>query len=138
MAQRCDMAIDNGKVDELLDTIQSLSEGKPIISGNGHAVENVPQKRSAEDVEMEVDGAKKYKRKFKKMKVVKPFVLKNALMKLNESFPGLEYVVENMGGPPHQPIFKASVVVESQNFVGEGKSKQLAKLAAAVLALRYL
>ncbi|KAG1671843.1 Double-stranded RNA-specific editase 1 [Nymphon striatum] len=61
---------------------------------------------------------------------------KTALMKLNEAMPGLSYEVERIGGPPHQPIFRATVLVEKQIYEGSGKSKQLAKLAAANSALR--
>lgn len=39
-------------------------------------------------------------------------------------------------GPSHAPLFKVSVVVDGQQYVGTGKSKKLAKCNAAEAALR--
>ncbi|KAF8764151.1 double-stranded RNA-specific editase 1-like isoform X2 [Argiope bruennichi] len=69
----------------------------------------------------------------KKLKVILP--QKNALMQLNELKPGLKYVVESVSGPAHNPQFIVSVEVNGTKYVGHGTSKQLAKHAAAQLAL---
>lgn len=84
-------------------------------------------KRKNEDEEISPS-----KRQKKIQKVVRP---KNALMKLNELKPGLQYIVESREGPPHNPTFVVSVEVCGQKFTGRGQSKQLAKCAAAQFAL---
>ncbi|CAL1276017.1 unnamed protein product [Larinioides sclopetarius] len=69
----------------------------------------------------------------KKMKAMLP--QKNALMQLNELKPGLKYIVESVSGPAHNPQFVVSVEVNGNKYIGHGNSKQLAKHAAAQMAL---
>ncbi|GFG33071.1 hypothetical protein Cfor_12096 [Coptotermes formosanus] len=61
---------------------------------------------------------------------------KNAVCALNELRPGLIYNTVSMNGPVHAPIFTISVEVNGQVFEGQGRSKKLAKHAAAEAALR--
>ncbi|GIY94368.1 double-stranded RNA-specific editase 1 [Caerostris extrusa] len=90
-----------------------------------------------------VNGSNPKKGKKRKMKSTdspqkkSKFLLpqKNALMQLNELKPGLKYVVESISGPAHNPNFVVSVEVNGYNYKGHGNSKQLAKHAAAQLAL---
>ncbi|XP_023213745.1 double-stranded RNA-specific editase 1-like [Centruroides sculpturatus] len=89
---------------------------------------NVSIKRKAED---EQESPPK-RQKRKKQKTTRP---KNALMRLNELKPGLQYIIESREGPPHNPTFVVSVEVCGQKFTGRGQSKQLAKCAAAQCAL---
>jgi len=67
-----------------------------------------------------------------------PVQAKNALVTLNEYKPGLEYVMVDQRGPVHQPVFVIKVTVNGSQFLGEGGSKKLAKLAAAEAALKSL
>ncbi|XP_013793533.1 double-stranded RNA-specific editase 1-like [Limulus polyphemus] len=60
---------------------------------------------------------------------------KNALMQLNELKPGLKYIVESLEGDSRNLCHVVSVEVNKQKFIGKGKSKQLAKQAAAQAAL---
>lgn len=60
---------------------------------------------------------------------------KNAFLQLNELKPGLKYVVESEKGSSQNPQFEVFVHVNGQDFIGRGKSKQSAKLAAAEAAL---
>lgn len=69
----------------------------------------------------------------KKQKISLP--PKNALMQLNELKPGLKYIVESITGPAHNPQFEVSVEVNGNKYIGQGNSKQLAKHAAAQMAL---
>ncbi|KAJ4430059.1 hypothetical protein ANN_22268 [Periplaneta americana] len=61
---------------------------------------------------------------------------KNAVCALNELRPGLMYNTVGMSGPVHAPTFTISVEVNGQVFEGQGRSKKLAKHAAAEAALR--
>lgn len=117
-------------LDTMMNAINEEDSDKPLKS---------ILKRSFDD-ENDMETNKIHKnnsgaRKRKKVKTISA-APKTALMKLNEAMPGLSYTIECIGGPPHQPTFKASVIVEKQTYVGTGKSKQLAKLAAADSALR--
>lgn len=90
-------------------------------------VEKRGQKR-----QQEVIIAPRAKRKKKSHGPSQP---KNALMQLNELKPGLKYTFESLEGTGHNTCFQVSVEVNSQKFYGKGKSKQLAKHAAAQAAL---
>ncbi|XP_067012157.2 double-stranded RNA-specific editase Adar [Anabrus simplex] len=61
---------------------------------------------------------------------------KNAVCALNELRPGLVYTTVGQTGPVHAPTFTVSVEVNGQVFEGQGRSKKLAKHAAAEAALR--
>jgi len=67
-----------------------------------------------------------------------PVQPKNAVVTLNEYKTGLEYVLVEQRGPVHQPTFVIGVTVNGAQFLGEGGSKKLAKLAAAEVALKSL
>nr|CAD7404858.1 unnamed protein product [Timema cristinae] len=73
---------------------------------------------------------------------------KNAVCALNELRPGLAYTTVDQSGPVHAPTFTVSVEmfilkpphycpqVNGQTYTGQGRSKKLAKHAAAEAALR--
>lgn len=61
---------------------------------------------------------------------------KNPVSILNELKSGIKYITVEQSGPPHAPIFKVSVEIESQVYIGTGGSKKLAKYKAAELALQ--
>lgn len=60
----------------------------------------------------------------------------NAVAILNDLKNGLKYNVVEQSGPAHAPLFKVSVSVNGQEFVGIGGSKKSAKCRAAELALK--
>lgn len=60
----------------------------------------------------------------------------NAVAILNDLKNGLKYNVVEQTGPPHAPLFKVSVNVNGQDYVGIGGSKKSAKCKAAELALK--
>ncbi|XP_038105531.1 double-stranded RNA-specific editase Adar isoform X3 [Culex quinquefasciatus] len=61
---------------------------------------------------------------------------KNTVAVLNELKRNLVYNLESQSGPVHAPLFTMSVVVDSQKFIGHGRSKKLARIEAAAAALR--
>lgn len=56
----------------------------------------------------------------------------NALMRLNQLKPGLQYKLVSQAGPVHAPIFTMSVEVDGSSFEASGPSKKTAKLHVAV------
>ncbi|CAO1393500.1 unnamed protein product [Diamesa hyperborea] len=61
---------------------------------------------------------------------------KNSVAILNELKKNLVYELESQEGPYHAPVFTMSVVVDGQKYIGQGKSKKLARIDAASNALR--
>ena len=57
---------------------------------------------------------------------------------LNSYHNGCHYTLSNEVGPPHSKLFTMAVNVMGEDFVGTGRSKKLAKQAAAAEALRKL
>lgn len=66
------------------------------------------------------------------------YTTKNPISELNEHYSGAVYFMGERTGPPHKPVFQATVKVRGWEFVGHGNSKKLAKTEAAICALRYL
>ncbi|XP_040570565.1 double-stranded RNA-specific editase 1 [Lepeophtheirus salmonis] len=66
----------------------------------------------------------------------KTYQPKNAVVTLNELKPGLEYKLVEHKGPIHKPTFVIEVALNGQTFVGQGRSKRLAKHNAAEAALK--
>uniref|UniRef100_A0A8B9J7J8 Interleukin enhancer binding factor 3b n=1 Tax=Astyanax mexicanus TaxID=7994 RepID=A0A8B9J7J8_ASTMX len=60
----------------------------------------------------------------------------NALMRLNQLKPGLQYKLISQTGPVHVPVFTMSVEVDGKNFEASGPSKRTAKLHVAVKVLQ--
>lgn len=56
----------------------------------------------------------------------------NALMRLNQIRPGLQYRLLSQSGPVHAPVFTMSVDVDGSNYEASGSSKKTAKLHVAV------
>lgn len=56
----------------------------------------------------------------------------NALMRLNQLKPGLQYKLVSQTGPVHVPVFTMSVEVDGKSFYASGPSKRTAKLHVAV------
>lgn len=67
-----------------------------------------------------------------------PSLPKNACVMLNEYKPGLEYTLVSREGQSHDPMFIIKVHVNGQYYEGKGRSKKLAKQAAAENALKSI
>lgn len=62
----------------------------------------------------------------------------NALMRLNQIRPGLQYKLLSQSGPVHAPVFTMSVDVDGTIYEASGSSKKTAKLHVAVkVGLRF-
>jgi len=62
---------------------------------------------------------------------------KNPVSHLNELYVGLVYN-STMEGPTHAPLFIVTVNVNGQDYSGTGKSKKIAKFAAAAAAIKKI
>ncbi|XP_023286423.1 interleukin enhancer-binding factor 3 homolog, partial [Seriola lalandi dorsalis] len=60
----------------------------------------------------------------------------NALMRLNQLKPGLQYKLISQTGPVHVPVFTMAVEVDGKTFEASGPSKRTAKLHVAVKVLQ--
>ncbi|KAJ7401053.1 Spermatid perinuclear RNA-binding protein [Pitangus sulphuratus] len=88
-------------------------------------------KRPFEDsVGDDKDPNKKMKRNLRKNS--KAIDLMNALMRLNQIRPGLQYKLLSQSGPVHAPVFTMSVDVDGTTYEASGPSKKTAKLHVAV------
>lgn len=56
----------------------------------------------------------------------------NALMRLNQIRPGLQYRLLSQSGPVHAPVFTMSVDLDGTIYEASGSSKKTAKLHVAV------
>ncbi|XP_069465737.1 spermatid perinuclear RNA-binding protein isoform X2 [Ambystoma mexicanum] len=63
---------------------------------------------------------------------------KNALMRLNQIRPGLQYKLLSQSGPVHAPVFTMSVDVDCTIYEASGPSKKTAKLYVAVKVLQAM
>ncbi|KAM6337130.1 spermatid perinuclear RNA-binding protein isoform 13-T18 [Alca torda] len=90
-------------------------------------------KRPFEDsVGDDKDPNKKMKRNLRKILDSKAIDLMNALMRLNQIRPGLQYKLLSQSGPVHAPVFTMSVDVDGTTYEASGPSKKTAKLHVAV------
>uniref|UniRef100_A0A8D0C693 Spermatid perinuclear RNA binding protein n=1 Tax=Salvator merianae TaxID=96440 RepID=A0A8D0C693_SALMN len=80
----------------------------------------------------EKDPNKKMKRNLRKILDSKAIDLMNALMRLNQIRPGLQYKLLSQSGPVHAPVFTMSVDVDGTTYEASGPSKKTAKLHVAV------
>ncbi|MEQ2281530.1 hypothetical protein AMECASPLE_031389, partial [Ameca splendens] len=62
----------------------------------------------------------------------------NALMRLNQIRPGLQYRLLSQSGPVHAPVFTMSVDVDGTVYEASGSSKKTAKLHVAVKVLQAM
>ncbi|XP_041643882.1 spermatid perinuclear RNA-binding protein-like isoform X1 [Cheilinus undulatus] len=62
----------------------------------------------------------------------------NALMRLNQIHPGLQYRLLSQSGPVHAPVFTMSVDVQGTSYQATGNSKRTAKLQVALKVLQAL
>nr|XP_045000483.1 interleukin enhancer-binding factor 3 isoform X6 [Jaculus jaculus] len=95
-----------------------------------------PMKRPMEEDCEEKSPSKKKKKIQKKEEKAEPPQAMNALMRLNQLKPGLQYKLVSQTGPVHAPIFTMSVEVDGSSFEASGPSKKTAKLHVAVKVLQ--
>uniref|UniRef100_A0A1B0DNQ9 Uncharacterized protein n=1 Tax=Phlebotomus papatasi TaxID=29031 RepID=A0A1B0DNQ9_PHLPP len=112
-------------------------EKSPVNSGshgnsfnNGPSPVKSPVKRSGENLSASSSPRKKRKNGEQLPQAKNPVAL------LNELRQGLTYTLEAQTGPVHAPLFTISVEVDGQTYTGQGRSKKMARLAAAEAALR--
>lgn len=60
----------------------------------------------------------------------------NALMRLNQIHPGLQYRLLSQSGPVHAPVFTMSVDIQGTTYQATGNSKRTAKLQVALKVFR--
>lgn len=58
----------------------------------------------------------------------------NAVMRLNQYRPGLEYRLTSQTGPVHEPVFTMAVDLNGKTYEATGPSKRAAKLNVATKA----
>ncbi|XP_005987405.1 spermatid perinuclear RNA-binding protein isoform X3 [Latimeria chalumnae] len=99
-------------------------------------------KRPFEDgVGDDKDPNKKMKRNLRKIldsKAIDVNQPMNALMRLNQISPGLQYKLLSQSGPVHAPVFTMSVEVDGTTYEASGPSKKTAKLHVAVKVLQAM
>ncbi|XP_047427546.1 interleukin enhancer-binding factor 3 homolog isoform X2 [Mugil cephalus] len=98
-----------------------------------------PMKRPIEEEEGTDDKSpnkkkKKLQKKSPEEKAEPPQAM-NALMRLNQLKPGLQYKLISQTGPVHVPVFTMAVEVDGKTFEASGPSKRTAKLHVAVKVL---
>ncbi|KAK6315633.1 hypothetical protein J4Q44_G00131570 [Coregonus suidteri] len=87
------------------------------------------------------DLIKKMKRNLRKVldsKAIDSNQPMNALMRLNQIRPGLQYKLLSQSGPVHAPVFTMSVDLDSTVYEASGSSKKTAKLHVAVKVLQAM
>ncbi|XP_051540480.1 spermatid perinuclear RNA-binding protein-like isoform X2 [Myxocyprinus asiaticus] len=87
------------------------------------------------------DLIKKMKRNLRKVldsKAIDSNQPMNALMRLNQIRPGLQYKLLSQSGPVHAPVFTMSVDVDGTIYEASGSSKKTAKLHVAVKVLQAM
>ncbi|KAH0615594.1 hypothetical protein JD844_005046 [Phrynosoma platyrhinos] len=104
-----------------------------------HSAGSSALKRPFEDgLGDEKDPNKKMKRNLRKILDSKAIDLMNALMRLNQIRPGLQYKLLSQSGPVHAPVFTMSVDVDGTTYEASGPSKKTAKLHVAVKVLQAM
>ncbi|XP_039651104.1 interleukin enhancer-binding factor 3-like isoform X2 [Perca fluviatilis] len=111
---------------------------------------NLPAKRSYAEVEKEDEEDEeepqlnskqrkflKFQKRFQRKSFTDDFSM-NAVMRLNQYRPGLEYRLTSQTGPVHEPVFTMAVDVNGKTYESTGPSKRAAKLNVATKALQDL
>ncbi|CAL7938392.1 unnamed protein product [Xylocopa violacea] len=93
---------------------------------------NISRPSLKRPAESEPEGATNTKKRHKNPQP------KNAVCALNELKTGAVYKVVDQTGPTHAPIFTIAVQIDGQTYEGKGRTKKMAKHAAAELALRNI
>ncbi|XP_075946757.1 interleukin enhancer-binding factor 3a [Anarhichas minor] len=122
----------------------SSREGTAQIPPAGHF--NLPSKRPYTEMEKEVEGPQlnskqrkflKFQKRFQRKSFTDDFSM-NAVMRLNQYKPGLEYRLISQTGPVHEPVFTMAVDLNGKPYEATGPSKRAAKLNVATKVLQDL
>lgn len=62
----------------------------------------------------------------------------NAVMRLNQYRPGLDYKLTSQTGPVHEPVFTMAVDINGKTYESTGPSKRAAKLNVATKARLFV
>uniref|UniRef100_A0A8C5L7K7 Spermatid perinuclear RNA-binding protein n=1 Tax=Jaculus jaculus TaxID=51337 RepID=A0A8C5L7K7_JACJA len=95
-----------------------------------------PMKRPMQEDGEEKSPSKKKKKIQKKEEMAEPPQAMNALMRLNQLKPGLQYKLVSQTGPVHTLIFSMPVEEDGSSLEASGPSKKTAKLHVALKVLR--
>ncbi|KAK2919377.1 interleukin enhancer-binding factor 3-like isoform X1 [Channa argus] len=79
----------------------------------------------------------KFQKRFQKKSFSDDFNM-NAVMRLNQYRPGLEYRLTSQTGPVHEPVFSMAVDLNGKTYEASGPSKRAAKLNVATKVLQDL
>ncbi|XP_029300165.1 spermatid perinuclear RNA-binding protein [Cottoperca gobio] len=130
-----------GQVYKVLE-MEPLPSNKPSHKYPWSDKEGLGLKRPYEDGAMDdKDLIKKMKRNLRKVldsKAIDSNQPMNALMRLNQIRPGLQYRLLSQSGPVHAPVFTMSVDLDGTIYEASGSSKKTAKLHVAVKVLQAM
>ncbi|KAF5887698.1 spermatid perinuclear RNA-binding protein isoform X1, partial [Clarias magur] len=130
-----------GQIYKVLE-MDPLPSNKPSSKYPWSDKEGLGLKRPYDDGLMEdKDLIKKMKRNLRKVldsKAIDSNQPMNALMRLNQIRPGLQYKLLSQSGPVHAPVFTMSVDVDGTVYEASGSSKKTAKLHVAVKVLQAM
>ncbi|KAI4876392.1 hypothetical protein NFI96_017852, partial [Prochilodus magdalenae] len=130
-----------GQIYKVLE-MDPLPSSKPSQKYPWSDKEGTGLKRPYEDGLMDdKDFIKKMKRNLRKVldsKAIDSNQPMNALMRLNQIRPGLQYKLLSQSGPVHAPVFTMSVDVDGTIYEASGSSKKTAKLHVAVKVLQAM
>ncbi|XP_068606699.1 interleukin enhancer-binding factor 3-like [Brachionichthys hirsutus] len=130
--------------------LKPIKPRKPVGSSRREAaaqlappgVLNPPAKRPLSEVEGGADESLNNKQrkyiKFRTRYQGRPFaddVSMNAVMRLNQYRPGLEFQLASQTGPVHEPVFTMLVDLNGKSYEATGPSKRAAKLNVATKVL---
>ncbi|XP_037835351.1 spermatid perinuclear RNA-binding protein isoform X2 [Kryptolebias marmoratus] len=130
-----------GQIYKVLE-MEPLPSNKPSQKYPWSDKEGLGLKRPYEDGMMDdKDLIKKMKRNLRKVldsKAIDSNQPMNALMRLNQIRPGLQYRLLSQSGPVHAPVFTMSVDLDGTVYEASGSSKKTAKLHVAVKVLQAM
>ncbi|KAJ8260541.1 hypothetical protein COCON_G00162640 [Conger conger] len=130
-----------GQIYKVLE-MDPLPSSKPSQKYLWTDKEGTGLKRPYEEGSMDdKDLIKKMKRNLRKVldsKAIDSNQPMNALMRLNQIRPGLQYKLLSQSGPVHAPVFTMSVDVDGTVYEASGSSKKTAKLHVAVKVLQAM
>ncbi|XP_044029931.1 spermatid perinuclear RNA-binding protein isoform X2 [Siniperca chuatsi] len=140
-AQRALRLMAFGQIYKVLE-MEPLPSNKPSQKYPWSDKEGLGLKRPYDDGPMDdKDLIKKMKRNLRKVldsKAIDSNQPMNALMRLNQIRPGLQYRLLSQSGPVHAPVFTMSVDLDGTIYEASGSSKKTAKLHVAVKVLQAM
>ncbi|XP_077398877.1 spermatid perinuclear RNA-binding protein isoform X2 [Vanacampus margaritifer] len=140
-AQRALRLMAFGQICKVLE-MEPLPSNKPLQKYPWCDKEGLGLKRPYDEGMMDdKDLIKKMKRNLRRVldsKAIDSNQPMNALMRLNQIRPGLQYRLLSQSGPVHAPVFTMSVDLDGTIYEASGSSKKTAKLHVAVKVLQAM